>query len=71
MSETTNSVYLHRDDIETLKQLFAELPDQHTVEITSDTSSGIGSVIEATFHGVKVFGKPSKVTFTIADEENW
>lgn len=66
-----DSVYLHRDDIETLRQLFEEFPDQHTVEITSDTSSGIGAVIEATFHGVKVFGKPSKVTFTIANEENW
>lgn len=67
----SDSIFLSKEDIETLRQLFEEFPDHETVEITSVTSSGIGAVIEATFHSVEIFGKPSKVTFTIADEENW
>lgn len=66
-----DSLYLSREDIETLRQLFEEFPDQRTVEVTSDTSSGIGAIVKATFHNVPVFGKPSSVTFTLADEGNW
>lgn len=66
-----NSVYLTREDLETLKQLFAQFPDHHTVEVTSDSSSGIGSIVEAVFHNVKIFGKEANIKFTIADEKDW
>lgn len=66
-----NSVYLTREDLETLKQLFEQFPNNHTVEVTSDNSSGIGSIVEAIFHDVMVFGKPANIKFTIADEKDW
>ena len=66
-----DSLYLSREDVETLKQLFQEFPDQNKIEVTSDTSSGIGAIVKATFHNVPIFGKPSSITFTLADEENW
>lgn len=65
------SVFLTREDLKTLQDLFEQFPDHHTVEVTSDNSSGIGAIVEAVFHDVKLFGKEVTVKFTIADEKDW
>ena len=50
-----NSIYLHRDDLETLIQ-FIEAFEHSKVEIVADSSSGIGTTITARLHGVNLNG---------------
>ena len=66
-----SSIYLHKDDIETLKQFLAAFPEAHNVEVTSDTSSGIGAIIKATIHHAEVNGLKVSVTKTLVDETSW
>ena len=65
-----NIVYLHRDDIETILQFIKKYPDAEFVTITSDNSSGIGSIIDAS---VKTIINEDFVTVTkhIVDESSW
>jgi hypothetical protein len=65
-----NIVYLHRDDIETILQFIKKYPDAEFVTITSDSSSGIGSIIDAS---VKTIINEDFVTVTkhIVDESSW
>jgi hypothetical protein len=65
-----NEVHLHRDDIETIKQFMAKFPDTEFVTITSDSSSGIGSIVEASVKA-SLNGDFVKVTKTIMDESSW
>ena len=65
------SIYLHKDDLETILQFLKAFPDAHTVEVTCDNSSGIGSIINATIHGVSVNGMVVAVTKSIVDESSW
>lgn len=65
------SMYLHIDDVETILQFMKAFPESHTVEITCDNSSGIGSIINATIHGVDVNGVKVAVTKNIVDETSW
>ena len=68
-----NSIFLHKDDLETILQLIKAFPETQTdvVEIKSDASSGIGSIITATLHHVDLNGMKVSVTKTIADEGSW
>jgi len=65
-----NEVSLHRDDIETIKQFMSKFPDTEFVTITSDSSSGIGSIVEASVKAC-LNGDFVKVTKTIMDESSW
>lgn len=65
------SIYLHLDDLITIKQFLESFPDCHTVEVTCDDSSGIGSIINATLHGVDLNGQKVSVTKNIVDETSW
>ena len=68
------SIYLHRDDVETILQFLKAFPEARTVEVTCDDSSGIGSIINATVHHVVVNGMngtPVSVTKNIVDESSW
>jgi hypothetical protein len=71
MTTQLSSIYLHKDDIETLKQFLDAFPEAHTVEVTSDTSSGIGAVTKATIHHAEVNGMTVAVTKTLVDESSW
>ena len=65
------SIYLHKDDLETILQFLKSFPDAHTVEVTCDNSSGIGSIINAIIHGQDVYGHKVSVTKQIVDETSW
>ena len=66
-----NEIYLHRDDLETILQFLDSFPDRDIVLVTSDNSSGIGSIIKASIFGATVNGNVVTVTKDIADESNW
>ena len=66
-----NSIYLHRDDLETIIQFMKAFPDSNTVEITCDNSSGIGSIINANLHAVDLNGMKVTVSKNIVDETSW
>lgn len=68
---TTQSIYLHRDDVETILQFIQSFDGRDVVEVTCDNSSGIGNVITATLHGVELNGQKVSVTKTIIDETSW
>ena len=68
---TIQSIYLHRDGVESIIQFMDSFEGHHTVEVTCDNSSGIGSVISAVLHGVDLNGQKVSVTKTIVDETSW
>lgn len=65
------SIFLHRDDLETILKFLKDFDDAHTVEVTCDDSSGIGSIINATIHAQEVHGHKVTVTKNIVDERSW
>ena len=65
---TIQSIYLHRDDVKTILQFMESFEGHHTVEVTCDNSSGLGSVIHAILHGVEVNGHKVSVTKNSVDE---
>jgi predicted RNase H-like nuclease (RuvC/YqgF family) len=67
-----NSIYLHKDDLETILQFLKAFPNgTDIVEVTSDNSSGIGSIITAKISGIALNGTVVDVTKTIVDESSW
>lgn len=67
-----NSVYLHKDDLETLLQFLNAFPNgTDIVEVISDNSSGIGTIITAKINGIALNGTVVDVTKTIVDESSW
>ena len=67
-----NKVYLHRDDLETLLQFLKAFPNgTDVVEVISDNSSGIGSIVTATIKGIALNGTIVDVTKTLVDESSW
>jgi hypothetical protein len=71
MTNKINSIYLHRDDLKTILQFLDSFPDRDVVEVTSDTSSGIGAIIKASVIGSTVNGHVVTVTKDIVDESSW
>ena len=65
-----NRVYLHRDDLVTIMQ-FMDAFEQSVVEITSDTSSGIGASTTARLTHVNLNGNTVNVEKVISGEEDW
>jgi hypothetical protein len=66
-----NEMYLHRDDLVTIKQFLDTFPDRDVVLVTCDNSSGIGSLIKAHVIGATVNGHVVTVTKDIVDESSW
>lgn len=66
-----NTIYLHRDDIISIQKFLDSFPDKDVVQITSDNSSGIGSLIKASVIGAMVNGNVVTVTKDIVDESSW
>ena len=64
------TIHLHRSDIVTIKQFIDKYPDSYYLTLTSDDSSGIGSIvkcsIEAVFNGDHV-----AIVKTLVDESSW
>lgn len=71
MTNKIDSIYLHRDDLKTILQFLDSFPDRDVVEVTSDTSSGIGAIIKASVIGSTVNGHVVTVTKDIVDESSW
>lgn len=66
-----NEIYLDRQDLQTILEFLNTFPDREVVCITSDTSSGIGSVIKASVIGATVNGHVVTVTKDIVNEVGW
>lgn len=63
-------MYLHRDDLKKINEIFEKFPDINVIELTQDNSSGIGSTTSATFdHRSNGFDGSFKVE--ISGVENW
>lgn len=65
-----NTVYLHRDDVETILQFVKKYPETEFVTITSDTSSGIGAVVKVSIITAR-HGDIVTITKTLVDESSW
>jgi hypothetical protein len=65
-----NTIHLHRDDVETILQFINKYPDQEYITITSDSSSGIGSIVKASIKA-PINGDWVTITKDIVDESSW
>jgi hypothetical protein len=65
-----NQISLHRDDVETILQFIQKYPEVEYVTITSDTSSGIGAIIDASINTV-INSDVVTLTKHIVDESSW
>lgn len=65
-----NKIYLHKEDLQAIKQ-FMDAFESERVEVTSENSSGIGSVVKATIPSIEVKGILVNVTRVISDENDW
>jgi hypothetical protein len=65
-----NTIHLHRDDVETILQFIKKYPEVEYVTVTSDTSSGIGSITNASINTV-INGDSVTLTKHIVDESSW
>ena len=66
-----DTIYLHKDDIKSIEKFLDSFPDKYVVMLTSDNSSGIGSIIKAHIIGANVNGHIVTVTKSIVDESSW
>jgi hypothetical protein len=65
-----NTIHLHRDDVETILQFIKKYPEVEYVTVTSDTSSGIGSITNASINTV-INGDSVTLIKHIVDETSW
>jgi hypothetical protein len=65
-----NTIHLHRDDVETILQFIKKYPEVEYVTVTSDTSSGIGSITDAAINTV-INGDCVTLIKHIVDESSW
>jgi len=65
-----NTIHLHRDDVETILQFIKKYPEVEYVTVTSDTSSGIGSITDAAINTV-INGDSVTLIKHIVDESSW
>ena len=66
-----NSIFLHREDLESILKFLDSFPDRDVVMVSSDSSSGIGCIIKASIIGAMVNGNVVTVTKDIVDETSW
>lgn len=65
-----NKIYLHREDLEQIMK-FLEAFKSDLVEITSETTSGIGAIITAKINEVVLNDTVVSVEKVISDENDW
>jgi hypothetical protein len=65
-----NTVHLHRDDVETILQFIKKYPEVEYVTVSYDSSSGIGSIIDASINTV-INGDIVTLTKHIVDVTSW
>ena len=65
-----NTVSLHRDDVETILQFIKKYPEVEYVTINVDSSSGIGSIVDASINTV-INGDSVTLVKHIVDESSW
>ena len=63
-------MYLHRDDIEKIREIMSRFPDADSCEILQDSSSGIGSHTTILLN-TKINGIDGKFEVVISSVENW
>ena len=63
-------MYLHRDDIKRMMEIFEKFPDVEVAEITQDNSSGIGSHTTMTIE-TKVNDQSGRFEVVVSSVENW
>ena len=65
-----NTISLHRDDVETILQFVKKYPEFEFVTINVDSSSGIGSIVDASVN-TTINGDVVTLTKRIVDESSW
>lgn len=65
-----NTISLHRDDVETILQFINKYPEVEYVTINADSSSGIGSIVDASINTV-INSDVVTLTKHIVDESSW
>lgn len=65
-----NKISLHRDDVETILQFVKKYPEVEYVTINVDSSSGIGSIVDASINTV-INGDVVTLVKHIVDESSW
>jgi len=65
-----NTICLHRDDVETILQFVKKYPDVECVTINVDSSSCIGSIVDASIN-TEINGDVVTLTKHIVDETSW
>ena len=65
-----NTIHLHRDDVETILQFIKKYPEAEYVTVTCDSSSGIGSIVDASINTI-INGDVVTLTKHIVDESSW
>ena len=65
-----NKIHLHREDLVEIRK-FLDAFKSDTAEVTSENSSGIGSIITAKINEVIVNNTPVNVERIISDENDW
>jgi hypothetical protein len=65
-----NELILLRDDLNDIVAFFNKHPESNYITISSDVSSGIGSIVKASIT-TTVDGDTVTLTKTIADQSSW
>lgn len=63
-------MYLAKEDLEEILEFMNKF-DKDVVEVQTDTSSGIGAIVTAYLHNVKVLDETVTITKVISDESSW
>jgi hypothetical protein len=66
----TKEITLHRDDLVAIREFIEKYPDSDFINISVDSSSGIGSIVKASLPTV-VNGDLVTISKTIVDESSW
>ena len=64
------TIHLHRDNIEVIKKFIDKYPDSYYLTLTSDDSSGIGSIVKCSIEA-DLNGDHVAIVKTLVDESSW
>jgi len=63
-------MYLHKDDVKRMMEIFDKFPEVEVAEIQQDSSSGIGSHTTMTIE-TRVNDEPGRFEIVVSSVENW
>lgn len=63
-------MFLHREELEKMLEIFQKFPDVDVCEITQDSTSGIGSIVAMRVFA-EIAGVPGRFEVEISNVENW